>query len=81
MLIRVTKKHIKQGVISDPYSCPVALAIRDKGFECVVTEHTIRTNNIWAYKRYNCPRSVSRFVKAFDKGRKVKPFSFILREV
>ena len=38
MLVEVTQENINQGIFKDSNSCPVALAMQDKGFENVQVE-------------------------------------------
>ena len=77
--ITVRRKHIRKGDPQDDGSCPIALALIDKGYcsPSVGSETTFYTDGD---KRYtsNLPRSARRFVSSFDAGRKVKPFSFFL---
>lgn len=42
-LIHVTQKHINDGISGNAYLCPIALALKDAGFDRVcVTRHMIR---------------------------------------
>lgn len=85
-IITVKAKHIRHGIQETATFCPVALALKEAGIENVsVGNREINTtyydNGIIKEERaYHCPRSVTRFVKKFDrKGKKaVKPFSFKL---
>lgn len=94
MIIHVTAKHIRNGrkeVKPDNGMyypncnsglCPVAKAIHETSGDYsvrvydieIVRGHSIDIKN----PRAHYPRSVARFVKAFDAGKKVKPFRFRL---
>ena len=78
-IIRIRPKHIINGNHL-PNSCPVALALKEQaGFITpVVTSGQIRDGK----EQYHVPRSVQRFVIAFDtKGRhEVDPFNFKLEK-
>lgn len=68
--ITVTAEHIKRGVKDDSFLCPIALAM----IEVIGAEEHERVNNGACL-----PASVLKFVKRFDSGKPVKPFSFLLR--
>lgn len=74
---RVTKRHIRRGS-SKTDSCPVALSLRQKGFEDVsVDDNTIKfTTKSGHTIETSVPRSIHRFVNAFDDKKKVKPFGY-----
>jgi hypothetical protein len=76
MLIEVTEKHIKKGRIFDADFCPIAFAIRDKGFDNVAVFSNEVDLGLKEYKPL--PRSAQRFVQAFDNRKPVKPFNFKL---
>lgn len=83
-IVEVNKKHIKKGKRDNATSCPVALALQDVGFRKVsVHSYGIAFKDFlthppsWRYVL--APRSVQRFTKRFDQGKKVEPFSFIFR--
>lgn len=67
MIIKITNKHIKAGVKNDNNSCPIALAIKEHGFSgknpcCTIT---------------NADESKCiDFMRDFDSGKPVQPFSF-----
>lgn len=93
MIIHVTQKHIREGRCliktyqgQDSYAeckiCPVALAIHEQtGMTTVRVYGDEIVDGMFvdpdAPRAFN-PRSVARFVKAFDAGKKVKPFRFRL---
>lgn len=76
MLINVEKKHIRKGVVSDADFCPIAFAIRDKGFDNVAVFSA--EVDLGGPDYISLPRSAQRFVQAFDLGKTVKPFNFKL---
>jgi hypothetical protein len=79
-IVRVTRKHIRMGMPGAVRTCPIANAVRDfmKGYR----DGTIAVTDacIWiGPHKFVTPCRASRFIYAFDKGRKVKPFAFRLR--
>lgn len=80
MIVKVTGKHIKKGK-SSTQRCPVALALKDAG----VKDPSVSYGGIFCYGAndqnvfVHPPRSVQRFIVAFDHKKKVKPFSFIFK--
>ena len=88
-LIKVTKKHIKNGIPLDKYKCPVAKAI----LENVFANYSVRVTSSYieisapeswcGYFYYKVPRSVQRFIRKFDsinvkKHKMAQPFNFYL---
>lgn len=83
MRIQVKRKHIDEGEVSNAYACAVALAIDDAvGVPCAYVSPA--TSNVSGFV-YRNPRSVARFIRAFDvcttkaARKKLKPFSFTLK--
>lgn len=75
MKINVTQRDIEKGLREDPNSCPVARAIKRRGFEDV----SVKTQVIWiGCRKYNPPEIVEDFIERFDKGDTVQPFKFEL---
>lgn len=69
MKIRVTAKHIREGVRLDTRYCPVALAIKEEGYSDVhVDDSSVSIEKI----HYNIRRG-TRFINRFDDALKVKP--------
>lgn len=74
--VEVTKQDIARGIKRDGYSCPVARAMK----------RTLHRRKIWVGWHYyqigedgafiTLPPTVTQFVKAFDSGKKVEPFTF-----
>jgi hypothetical protein len=78
--VKVTKDHIKRGEQESAAHCPVALAVRDymKGYKdgTIFVDHEIIEIGHFSFFS---PRSVARFIRKYDAGRPVKPFTFTLR--
>lgn len=76
MLIKVTEWHINRGMPEHGDKCPIALAIRGK----------VRWKSVYVDPgviEVGCssgrpPKKVSKFIRRFDAGKKVRPFSFRL---
>ena len=80
MKIEVTQTHIDKGVKREPDRCPIALALGDAGFKFVLVQR-IRTylqrNGISYFSQVH-DKKTENFVKNFDYGTRVEPFSFEL---
>jgi hypothetical protein len=80
-LVKVTRKHIKNGVIKSCIKCPVSLALLDAftNVPAVLSDElrltVFKTDDSRLMAR--APRSVTRFIMNFDNGKKVRPFNFI----
>ena len=78
LTVRVLRRHIKKGNKDTITMCPIALALKDMGFNlprvyaCGSIRHTRNT-----YAEYNT--MVANFIDSFDSGKPVSPFSFKLR--
>jgi len=73
--IKVTKEHIKNGIVHCGDSCPVALALIDEfGTGCGIAVGTL---DIDIYEK-TCPlpEKVTRFIHRFDDQEPVRPFKF-----
>ena len=76
MRFRLLKKDIKSGKAGSSCFCPVALAMeRVLGAPVEVWRHTLWFKGII----YELPYKVMEFIKRFDNGLPVKPFSFTIR--
>ncbi len=82
VIVQVKPKHIKRGIPKAASNCPVAHAIDEAtpdwcGFVYMEPDsiELVRGDSIYAQQM---PRSVERFVRAFDAGKPVKPFAFYL---
>lgn len=76
--VKVTRKHIAAGKPSHACECPIALALKDKGFSSV---------EVWRHGWYPEPstggcamlsKKALDFVDLFDNERPVKPATFRL---
>ena len=76
MKIYVTDNDIEQGIPHDTTFCPVALALyRTTGDQDVnVGGFRARSN----HRFYALPKRVQNWIRRFDRGQPVKPFSFVL---
>ena len=78
-IISVKAKHIKMGNRGDSGSCPVALALKELGFnKAEVGDKAFDIFVTGFGHTFKAPRSVTRFVRNFDQHKKVKPFNFKL---
>jgi hypothetical protein len=76
--VTVTRQDIRNGRRLDAAFCPVSFAVKratgsGRVFAC---SQCLEVDNEVIEP---APRSVARFVNAFDRGRPVKPFAFILK--
>jgi len=84
MKITVTKNDIRQGQMNSPTSCPVALAVQRAtkdhrstvGYLAIHIRQT--DNSVTRIMDFALRGPVLSFVRAFDKGKRVKPLSFTL---
>lgn len=78
MKIKVTRKHIEDGVRHTADRCPIALALKDFGF---ATYGMVRVN-LGSIEvcgaTVSTPRKARQFITAFDKGKKVRPFTLVI---
>jgi len=83
--VDVTESDIATAVRQDSRLCAVATAIArtiPDATHIVVDVQTIRYTRTTTDERYTVapPPSIGAYVRAFDEGRAIKPFSFTLRE-
>lgn len=74
--VTVTWDDIKNGKRRNMFSCPVARSINR------VTDGTIIVGDNYVTIEKTChqlPLKAQKFIKKFDAGMKVKPFSFIIK--
>lgn len=76
--VRVTRKHIENGCVLSQSFCPIALAVREKGYKRVtVNGSEIKTGRTGhGGKTYKLPPIAEKFVRLFDYGSPVKPITF-----
>jgi hypothetical protein len=86
-LIEVTQSHIEVGSRKDRNYCPVGIAVNQQvgGTDYVfgvdrerLTLYEYEGDVLTTRQISKPPRSVSRFIKRFDQGLSVRPFSFWL---
>lgn len=81
MKVIVTQDHIARGR-QGPNSCPVALALKETSSDfanvIVGPQWFFSRNEEFhiTYQSTNLPKKVQQFIKKFDAGEPVKPFSF-----
>lgn len=76
MKIIVTQNHIDRGVRGSCYSCPVALATRDAGCQCVLhLDYLCKYNED---QKFKLPKEVRNFIVEHDAWKDVRPFEFDL---
>lgn len=80
MKITVTQNHIDRAQPELTSQCPIALAVNDTlQVKCSVqTWYKTGLCAIFNSVGYPLSRSAKKFVKDFDNGEKVKPFTFKL---
>lgn len=79
MKVKVTQENIDQGTIC-PYDCPISLAIKNNFWFPKL--HKVITDIGYCYingKKYKLPDEARIFVRDFDNGHHVEPFTFIMR--
>lgn len=81
--ISVTEEHIRNGLMADCESCPVAIAIREKIISSADVNVTrfqtiIGDEELLIMRRFTNPKQVMDFTRNFDHLIPVKPFSFYL---
>ena len=80
MLIEVTREHISQGQRQECALCPVALAIKAviPCTYCAVGVGSVQMIRRKQWYDLDLPAKVQKFIKEFDLGLPVRPFSFEL---
>ena len=82
--IKVLQKHIDYGTAGSTIFCPIALALRAKGYKNVdVDDLEVRLCVKRSSKRLyaNLPRRAKTFIEKYDNGFKVSPIKFDLKLV
>ncbi len=75
MKINVTADNIKAGA-RGPTTCPVALAMYDAGLPNCLVGCTIFYADKFDYESQELPNEVVTFIRAFDRGDAIEPFTF-----
>jgi hypothetical protein len=74
--VEVKQKHIDAGIRSEPWECPIAQALRS----ATRKEWSVgRITACMGRRRTKLPNEAQCFIRAFDAGRKVKPFAFDIK--
>ena len=87
LVIEVTAEDIRRGVREDACWCPVARAIarlldvRLGDDEVIVGRELILIRPLGSLTDYELPAEAARFIRAFDHGEPVEPFTFTARLV
>jgi len=81
MRVHVTLDHINAGKRTDPEACPIALALCEatgsQGWEVGDDlAHRHDYDDLDRCDHWHLPEVATRFVRDFDAGRPVRPFSF-----
>ena len=78
MKIQVTQEHIDKGHVVRACLCPIALAVKDKGykFASVGPTEVSYSNSQEESSTEGLPSEAIAFVQSFDSGHSVKPFEF-----
>jgi hypothetical protein len=77
MLIRVSNKHIENGIRANGRACPVALALKEATGKTIGVGY----DSFFLTKKFRYPKSVGIFVRKYDRHEEVKPFNFVLKEI
>ena len=76
MKIQITQNHIKRGKKGRVTLCPIALALKERGFEKVrVRAEAVEIDGA----KFSLSPNEMRFIKRFDNGEPVEPFVFRVR--
>lgn len=76
VVVKVSQRHISNGIAGEQDSCPIALALRG----VVKCGASVLSNQVViGGKFYATPKSARKFVEKFDDDVKVKPFNFRMR--
>jgi hypothetical protein len=75
--VNVTYNHIDKGIAGDPGLCPIALALRDKGYKYPSVGHILVSG--LRERSIRMPREVIDWINDFDSDILVEPISFELQ--
>jgi hypothetical protein len=82
MIIQVTQKDIDKGLKSSCYECPIALAFKRKVKNQILFGYAVNYESIDHFTKdnkwyiYALPKKAQTFIKRFDGGKPVEPFTF-----
>ena len=83
MIIEVTEQHIRHGTRNNCEHCPIALAVNET-FNintAVVSGEDFAIGEGINFKEYSLPQEARDFIRQFDDGDEVQPFTFEAREL
>ena len=82
MRVNVTRADINKGCPESVHFCPIARAVRRKGYKRVSVGNTICIGQYGhGLREFDLPYTAMNFVDNFDAGEVVKPFSFTAVEL
>ena len=81
MKIKVTQKDIEEGFRGSCYDCPIARAFKREvkptsHIQLNVGAERILHREVYSWDSYTLPEKAQTFIKRFDDGKPVKPFTF-----
>lgn len=76
--IRVTAENVRKGVRNSFTNCPISLALINSGIKGFVASTTVLSELFGGSPIFSLPRSAQRFIKSFDLGKAMKPFTFFI---
>lgn len=82
VIVKVTKNHIQHGVKCHALNCPISQAFRDAGLNIVLGPYNLLFVGTDSYKyvdNIDCTPKMAKFIRDFDCGRPVEPFSIKVR--
>ena len=74
--IKVSRADIANGVANDCDKCAITRAVQR-----TLSDTSALTVKSWIYargRRYSCSRAVTEWIRAFDDGENVEPFTLLL---
>jgi hypothetical protein len=85
MIIKIKQPHIKSAVRCSCFNDPVAIAMRELGYKNVTVGASKMTySKVIDDKLHETdvelPENIAETLAAFDRGEKIKPFSFELED-
>jgi hypothetical protein len=79
MKIEVTQQDIDKGLSNNCFLCPIAHAVKRKmNTDCILVycDRISVMSTIFSSYFYKLPKKAQTFIKQFDDGKPVKPFTF-----
>ena len=81
MTVRVTETNLLDGVPKEPEKCPIALAVKDKGFDWAYADRDFISFGLGERTYWvGTPLIALCYMDDFDDGKDVSPFSFDISE-